>query len=83
MHYVFSFSTRNSALRFRDAVVSFGGKAYIVNTPSVGGSGCGLSVKCANYELCQGVLNRGYYTNLIAVYGYDGEIYKTIYNVGN
>lgn len=83
MYYVFSFSSRNSALRFCDAVNAYGGKAGIVNTPSVGGSGCGLSVKCDNYELCQGVLNRGYYTNLRAVYACDGQNYKSLYSAGN
>ncbi len=83
MYYIFSFSSRNSALRFCDAVNDFGGRAGIVNTPDVGGHGCGLSVKCKDYDLCQGVLKRGYYTSLRAVYGFDGEEYKTVYNVGN
>ncbi len=80
MSYIFSFSSRNSAFRFLDAVNDFGGRASFANTPKLGGVGCGLSVKCDDYELCQGVLNRGYYNNLNAIYIFDGEHYKSIYS---
>lgn len=80
MSYIFSFSSRNSAFRFADAVAAAGAKSKLVNTPIGGGFGCGLSVKCADYNLCSGVLNRGNYGALRAVYSFDGETYKTIYN---
>ena len=82
MSYIFSFSTRNSALKFLDAVKDYGGKASFVNTPRLS-AGCGMSVKCDDYSLCQGVLNRGYYNNLKAVYAFDGIEYKSIYNTDN
>ncbi|MCH5160977.1 MAG: DUF3343 domain-containing protein [Clostridiales bacterium] len=82
MSYIFSFSSRNSAMRFVDAVKDYGGAASFVNTPHLS-SGCGMSVKCDDYELCQGVLNRGYYNNLTAVYVHDGGEYKSIYNADN
>lgn len=80
MSYIFSFSSRNSAMRFCDAVISYGGYAKPVNTPQDSGFGCGLSVKCDDYELCQGILNRGHYANLRAVYEYNGREYRTIYD---
>ncbi|MCH5163223.1 MAG: DUF3343 domain-containing protein [Clostridiales bacterium] len=79
MSYIFAFTSRNSAMRFCDAVISYGGAAKLVNTPQITGSGCGLSVKCNDYELCGGILNRGYYTSLRAVYSFDGTEYKTLY----
>ncbi len=81
MSYIFSFSSRNSAIRFCDAVIDFGGRAQFVNTPQTGGYGCGLSVKCDDYELCRGVLNRGYYANLRSVYSFDGSEYTEVYNI--
>lgn len=83
MSYIFSFSSRNSAIRFCDAVNMNGGSAAFVNTPQTGGFGCGLSVKCRDYDLCKGVLNRGNFSALRAVYEFDGSTYRTIYNVGN
>lgn len=83
MDYIFSFYSRNSAFRFADAVGAVGGAAKIVNAPVNSGSGCGLAVKCRDYELCQDVLNCGHYGNLRAVYSYDGETYKSLYNAGN
>ncbi len=83
MHYIFSFSSRNSAMRFCDAVVSFGGFAKLVNSPIESGAGCGLAVKCSDYELCEGVLNRGHYAAMRAIYEFDGENYKTLYNALN
>ncbi len=80
MSYIFSFSSRNSALRFADAVSASGGRAQLVNSPIEKGSGCGLAVKCADYELCEGVLNRGHYAYLRSVYEFDGTDYKTLYN---
>lgn len=83
MSYVFSFTSRNSAMRFCDAVNSYGLYAKLVNTPHVSGTGCGLSVKCDDYNTCQGILNRGYYAGLRAVYLLDGETYKTVYSTTN
>lgn len=83
MSYIFSFSSRNSAFRFCDAVNAYGARAKLVNTPIGSGFGCGLSVRCSDYELCQGILNRGHYAALRAIYTFDGETYKTVYNVGN
>ena len=83
MSYIFSFSSRNSAFRFLDAVAAAGGKAKLVNAPIRRGEGCGLAVKCDDYKLCQDVLNCGHYSNLRAVYSYDGDAYNTIYNIGN
>ncbi len=80
MSYIFSFGSRNSAMRFFDAVADYGGSAQLVNTPQAAGVGCGLSVKCDDYELCRGILSRGYYTGLRAVYSFDGVQYKTVYN---
>lgn len=82
MSYIFSFSSRNSAIRFCDAVIDYGGVAGYVNTPNMG-AGCGLSVRCDDYQLCSGVLNRGHYVNLKAVYAFDGERYTTIYTSGS
>ncbi len=82
MNYIFSFSSRNSALRFCDAIKAYGGNALIVNTPIKGGFGCGLSVKCDDYELANGILGRGNYSALRAVYSFDGESYETLYNIG-
>ena len=79
MEYIFSFFSRNSAFRFADAVTAVGGRAKIVNSPIRSGSGCGLAVDCDDYELCQSVLNCGHYANLRAVYSFDGEKYKQIY----
>ncbi len=81
MSYIFAFASRNSAMRFCDAVIEYGARAKLVNTPQSAGSGCGLSVKCDDYELCQGILNRGFYTGLRAVYGFDGAEYTTVYSV--
>ena len=83
MEYIFSFSSRNSAFRFADAVAAAGGASKLVNAPINNGSGCGLAVKCNDYKLCQDVLNLGYYVNLRAVYSYDGEKYNSLYNVRN
>ena len=83
MNYIFSFSSRNSALRFCDAINSYGGRAAIVNTPIKGGFGCGLSVKCDDYELANGILGRGNFSSLRAVYSFDGESYRTLYDVNN
>lgn len=83
MSYIFSFSSRNSAMRFCDAVKSYGGVAFYVNTPALGDTGCGLSVKCEDYELCRGVYNRGSYSGLKEIYEFDGFSYTPIYNVGN
>lgn len=80
MNYIFSFSSRNGAMRFRDAVAAYGIKAALVNTPSPDGQGCGLSVKCDDYNACSGILNRGNYSTLRAVYSFDGEVYTTIYD---
>lgn len=80
MSYIFSFTSRNSAMRFCDAVTDYGGAAKLVNTPQSTGSGCGLSVKCEDYKLCSGILNRGYYMGLRAVYTFDGTEYKSIYD---
>ncbi len=82
MEYIFSFSSRNSAFRFADAVAA-AGASKLVNAPINNGSGCGLAVKCNDYKLCQDVLNLGYYANLRAVYSYDGEKYNSLYNVRN
>ena len=82
MNYIFSFTSRNSALRFADAVSAAGGRYKLVNSPINSGSGCGLAVKCDDYRLCSDVLNYGHYANLRAVYSYDGREYKPIYNVG-
>ena len=83
MSYIFSFSSRNSAMRFCDAVIAYGGRASYVNTPAIGDMGCGLSVKCDDYELCKGIYNRGSYPGLNEVYEFDGFSYMPIYNVGN
>ncbi len=83
MSYIFSFSSRNSAMRFCDAILVYGGAASFVNTPAIGEHGCGLSVKCEDYALCNGIFNRGNYSGLKEVYVYDGYSYKPIYNVGN
>lgn len=80
MRYIFSFSSRNAAMRFCDAAQNFGLSAKLVNTPQSAGIGCGLSVKCDDYDACQGVLNRGHFAHLNAVYEFDGERYRLIYN---
>ncbi len=80
MDYYFSFSSRNSAFRYLDAVQTAGGVAKIVNAPITSGSGCSLAVKCSDYKLCQDVLNYGYYANLRAVYVFDGREYKSVYD---
>ena len=82
MNYFFSFSSRNSAIRFCDAVIASGGKAKLVNAP-VNGSGCTLAVKCNDYHLCQNVLNFGHYCNLREIYEYDGQTYKSLYRTSN
>lgn len=83
MDYIFSFFSRNSAFRFADAIAAAGGAAKLVNSPIKSGSGCGLAVKCSDYDLCQRVLNCGHYNELRAVYSFDGETYNSLYNVGN
>lgn len=83
MNYIFAFYSRNSALRFCDAVEAMGGRAKLVNAPISSGSGCGLAVKCSDYALCQSVLNGGYYSNLREIYEYDGQTYKSLYRQGN
>ena len=83
MNYIFSFSSRNCALRFSDAVVAAGGRAKLVNAPVKNGSGCGLAVSCSDYKLCQDVLNYGHYANLRDIYEYDGQTYKSLYSTGN
>ena len=83
MKYVFSFSSRNAAMRFLDAVNASGGRASLVNSPQTGSHGCGLGVKCDDYELCRGVLNRGYYSSLRAIFSLDQNGYKTIYSTEN
>lgn len=82
MSYIFSFSSRNSAMRFCDAILSYGASAGYVNTPALGELGCGLSVKCDDYALCYGVFKRGNFMGLKEIYEYDGYSYKPIYNVG-
>ena len=83
MDYIFSFFSRNSAFRFADAVAAAGGVAKLVNSPIHSGSGCGLAVKCRDYDLCQRVLNLVHYTELRAVYSFDGETYSALYNVNS
>lgn len=80
MNYIFSFSSRNGAFRFRDAVAAAGGNVQIVNAPIKSGEGCGLAVKCFDYALCQRVLSDGQYACLGNVYSYDGLTYKSLYN---
>lgn len=80
MDYIFSFYSRNSAFRFADAVTAVGGRAKVVNSPIRSGSGCGLAVDCDDYELCQNVLNCGHYANLRAVYAFDGQSYRPLYD---
>ena len=82
MNYIFSFSSRNSAIRFLDAVIASGGKAKLVSAP-VNGSGCSLGVKSSDYHLCQSVLNCGHYTNLREIFEFDGQTYKSIYRMVN
>lgn len=82
MNYIFSFSSRNSALRFADAVAAVGGKVKLINAP-MNGSGCGLAVRCSDYKLCQSVLNCGHYVALREIYEYDGQTYKSLYKQGN
>lgn len=81
MEYIFSFFSRNGALKFADAVKSAGGSVKIVNAPAGGGSGCGLGVSCRDYSLCRDTLGFGHYSALRAVYSFDGKEYKQIYNV--
>ncbi|MCH5155697.1 MAG: DUF3343 domain-containing protein [Clostridiales bacterium] len=83
MNYIFSFSSRNSALRFYDAVIAAGGKAKLTNAPIASGTGCGLAVKSNDYHLCQNVLNFGHYNYLREIYEYDGQTYKSLYRQGN
>ncbi|MBD5132205.1 MAG: DUF3343 domain-containing protein [Clostridiales bacterium] len=83
MDYIFSFSSRNSAMRFADALSASGGKYKLVNSPIQNGSGCGLAVKCNDYNLCSNILNYGHYMGLRAVYSFDGREYKSMYNAGN
>ncbi len=80
MEYIFSFSSRNSAFRFLDAVTEMGGVAKVVNAPIKNGAGCGLAVKCSDYKLCQDVLAFGSYANLRDIYAYDGNTYKMLYS---
>ena len=82
MDYIFSFSSRNSALKFADAVNTMGGKTKLVNAP-VNHAGCGLAVKCNDYNLCQNVLNCGHYAALREIYSYDGQTYKMLYSSMN
>lgn len=83
MNYIFSFSSRNSAIRFCDAVAAVGGRAKLINAPIESGSGCGLAVKCNDYKLCQNVLNCGHYGYLREIYEYDGQTYKSLYRQSN
>lgn len=83
MSYIFSFSSRNSAFRFIDAISAQGGVAKFVNVPIGKSMGCGLAVKCCDYNLCQRVLDCGHYVNLKRILSYDGKEYKTIYDVSN
>lgn len=83
MDYIFSFASRNGAMRFRDDVTACGAFAKLVNTPNLSGSGCGLSVKCKDYATCRDVLSRGYYQGLRAVYEFDGTEYRALYNARN
>lgn len=83
MTYIFSFSSRNSAFRFADAVSALGGYAKPVNAPITTGSGCGMAVKCDDYRLCQNVLNCGHYSNLKRIYSFDGERYELLYDREN
>ena len=80
MEYIFSFSSRNSAFRFADAVADMGGAAKVVNAPIKNGSGCGLAVKCNDYKLCQDALAFGNYAALRDIYAYDGQTYKVLYS---
>lgn len=79
MEYIFSFSSRNSALRFADAVKGMGGRTKIINPPKMNGYGCGLAVKCDDYALCKNVLSCGYYAALKEIYTFDGSEYSCIY----
>lgn len=83
MSYIFSFTSRNSALRFCDAVAAVGGRVKLVNAPIESGTGCGLAVQCGDYKLCQSVLNCGHYGALREIYEYDGYTYKSLYRQGN
>lgn len=79
MSYIFSFSSRNGALRFYDAVRANGIAATLVNTP-ISGSGCGLSVKTTDYDGCKGVLMRGSFSSFTSAYMFDGQKYITIFD---
>ena len=65
-------------MRFYDAAIAHGIHAKIVNTPQGAGIGCGLSVKCDDYERCRD-LSEGA-QNLSAVFEHDGHKYNRIYN---
>lgn len=45
MRYIFSFRSRNAALRFRDDLNRNGVPSALINTPQEAGVGCGLSVR--------------------------------------
>lgn len=79
MSYIFSFSSRNGAMRFYDAVRVNGIAATLVNTP-INGSGCGLSVRTNDYNGCKGVLMRGNYQSFTSAYSFDGQKYTTIFD---
>lgn len=74
-YYIFSFYTRNSALRFYDDA-STRCNCKVVNTPFQVSNSCGLSVMTHDYDSAYAVLSEGKY-KLLGVFYFDGE-YKQI-----
>ncbi|MCI8435677.1 MAG: DUF3343 domain-containing protein [Clostridia bacterium] len=63
MRYIFSFRSRNAALRFRDDLYRNGVSCTLINTPQEAGVGCGLSVRIEASQLTAANRVLGIYPN--------------------
>lgn len=63
MRYIFSYRSRNAALRFRDDLSRNGVPSVLINTPQEAGVGCGLSVRVEPQHLALASRVLGIYPN--------------------
>lgn len=68
--FFIAFRSRSEAIKFHEALVSYGISCRIINTPSSAKLGCGLSVKLFAKDMRQAkiVLERGKFQSVIGYY---------------
>ncbi len=64
------FRSRSEAIRFYEALLSYGTTCRIINTPASANVGCGLSVKlfARDMNVAKTVLMRGRYQSAVGIF---------------